>query len=169
MVKQDKMMLWEKDGIRLLFNTVSNIWTYSHKKRKIIIVTWQNTKKGAMTEVTMKEGEYKLIMELLERKYHEDWYCPKENDFDRVSSEIITFCQIIEQIIMVSDSIMSTFEIESSLKRIFLSTKDVYEIHVYYGLGLSIGMKKTVKGICRLKAVPNRAMRDPATRFDSIL
>ena len=70
---------------------------------------------------------------------------------------------------MVSDSIMSTFEIESSLKRIFLSTKDVYEIHVYYGLGLSIGMKKTVKGICRLKAVPNRAMRNPATRFDSIL
>lgn len=170
MAKGSSMKLWEKDDMKLFYNTESSIWSYSHKNRKITLITWRSTQKGAMTEITMGEGKFKLLMELLEIRYHEEWYNPGEDDWNKICNEIANFCKCLEKISLVQEPLMSPAEIECCLRRIFYAREDVKEIHVYYGLGLSMGMRKNARGkIRRLETVPNRTMRYPSSRFDSIL
>lgn len=168
--KGKSMKKREKDGRVILFNTESNIWVYSHEERKIVLVTWESTRKGPMTEITMEEGKFKIIIELLEDKYHEDWYCPKDGEWNRVSNEIEELCQRFEKITMTTEQLMSAFDTETIFRKVMASNKGIREIHFYYGLGLSLGLKRTHTGrVIGLDYVPNRTMRYPASRFDSIL
>ena len=170
MAKGKCMKKWEKDGRVLLFNTESNIWVYSHEERKIVLVTWESTRKGPMTEITMEEGKFKIIIELLEDKYHEDWYCPKDGEWNRVSNEIEELCQRLEKITMASEQLVDIMDTEGIFRKVMLGNKLIREIHFYYGLGLSLGLKRTHTGrIIGLDYVPNRTLRYPTSRFDSML
>ncbi len=165
----NKEKCWKTEEGELYFDFTSHIWAFINGSRKIFITSWRVTQKGPMTEVVLEDEEKQVIIEILEKKFNEELYLPKQAD--ETMKKVMELCKIISSI----DTEGNVYWMISSLtpcvqKLMQQFSDDIKGIHTYYGNGLFFGMRKNIFGkIQKLNSIPSRCMEFPGSRLDSIL
>ncbi len=150
------------------YNSVDKVWNFLvEEKRKISIIPWRVTKKGAITEFYFKDNEKEFIIEFLEKFFNEEFYSPK--DLAGTAAIIMEICQRIADTAETATEDIFSYELEACIKTIMTYyPNQVKGAHAYYGMGEFFGIKKEFTFLKRIDEIPSRSMRYPGTRLDSI-
>ena len=152
---------------KLFLGDRSRIWVYDDGSREVLITAWAITKKGVPITEIFIDG--KVILELIDKKFNEEFYEPK--DMEKTTAEIRHLCDsvlIIDTISDFADFTRVPNELYDCVEKLLTEMKNVKEIHAYCGNGIFLGMKRNAFGkIIKLNAIPPRSNKFPGTRFDS--
>jgi len=150
------------------YNSEIKIWNFLvEEKRKISIIPWKTTKKGAITEFHFKDNKKEFIIEFLEKNFNEEFY--SQRYLSGTAAIIMEICQRIADTAEETEEEIFPYELEACIKTIMTYyPNQVKGAHIYYGMGEFFGIKKEFTFLKKIEEIPSRSMRYPGTRLDSI-
>lgn len=157
---------YEKQKAELEWSPNKRMWklTISNDSRIIFISSMKWCDKGcSMTQIVFTDAEQRqeVFFEILEKKFNEEFYYPRE--LDETAKKITELCKTVWKFIGKD----STFSPEKSCAEELLLkhlSENVKCIHVYYGNGLFFGMKRkrfNKEEVEKIKAIPMICRRNP--------
>lgn len=159
---------WKGKEGELFFDSSSCIWTFVCDSRKITIISWADTQKGPMTELTILSAGKKIIIEVIERKFNTELYSPVKAE--ESAKKVLELCSVLSSIDMTSVPYWMILSLHPRIEEVAKQFVRAKSIHAYYGNGLFFGIKINLFGkVKRLDSIPGRCMEFPGTRLDSIV
>ena len=147
------------------FDPNDRIWDIEKDRRYITVISWAATEKGPLTEITLySDDKIGVIIELLEAKFRKEFSNPVEIEKTKVAIQ-----EIGETIFEKLDPTSLNYRTQlSTVVRNWVLKMNLRGAHVYYGLGLHVGIKRNRFRMLRtVDAVPARAMKYPGTRIEA--
>lgn len=166
----------QKEKAELEWNPNKRIWklTTSSNIQVICISSIKWCDKGCpMTQIVFTDAKERkeVFFEILEKKFNEEFYYPKE--LDETAKKITELCKTVLDINTNTSDTCMVSSVRRCTEKLLLEqlSENVKCIHVYYGNGLFFGMKRKLfnKEIERIKVIPMRCRESPLKNFlDSI-
>lgn len=159
-----------KEKAELEWNPNKHIWklTKNSGSQVICINPTKWCDKGcAMTQIVFVNVEQRqeVFFEILEKKFNEEFYYPKE--LDETAKKITQLCKtMLYNINMHTSETCMISSLRRCTEQMILKqlSENVKCIHVYYGNGLFFGMKRKCfnkEEVERIKAIPMRCRESP--------
>lgn len=164
-MKKDKQSI--QTGTDLVYNCELKTWEFLEevRERRISVISWDETLKGAITEIYFKDKDKEFIIEILERNFNREFYIPR--DYEGTAKIIMNVCQQIAATVDTSPESMFPNALKDTIEVIMCHyyPNEAKEAHIYYGLGEFFGIKKEFTFFTEQKEIPARSIKCPGTRM----
>lgn len=158
---------WKGNDGDLFFDANFERWIFYRGSLTITITPWTYTEKGSMTELHLSSAGHEVIIEVVERRFNKELCSPDQPD--KTATKVMELIKLLSSIDMDCSPYLLILSLPASIEEVAKHFVGAKFIHVYYGTGLSYGIKITLFGNTKkLDAIPPRCLEFPGKRLDTV-